>query len=177
MPITRSGSGTGSRARSSRRSSITGRGSSRACPISSCPRIGPDHRSRASAAANGRRPCRRPPSKPCEHSVDSEGATLYMTLLAAFQVLLLPLLGAGGYRRRHADRRTNSPRAGGPDRVFRQHARRARRPIGRPGVPRVAPPGPPDGDRGLHPSGPPVREAGDASPIAIATPAARRCSR
>ncbi len=37
-----------------RRNSITGCGSLRACPISSCPRIGPGRRWRASAGANGR---------------------------------------------------------------------------------------------------------------------------
>ena len=45
-------------------------------------------RSQPSAAASGRQSCRRRLSKRCEHSADSEGATLYMTLLAAFQVLL-----------------------------------------------------------------------------------------
>ena len=36
-----------------------------------------------------------------------EGATLYMALLAAFQVLLSRYSGAGGHHRRHADREPN----------------------------------------------------------------------
>ncbi len=84
-----------------------------------------------------------------------------MTLLAAFQVLLQSLLGPGRFRRRDAGRRANSPRAGGPDWVFRQHARLRGDLSGDPGVPRAAPPDPPNGDRGIHPSGTPFREAGD----------------
>ena len=70
------------------RSSITGESSLRVCPISSCPWTGPGPPSPASEAANGRRSCRRAPSMRCGLSDRREGATLYVTLLAAFQVLL-----------------------------------------------------------------------------------------
>ncbi len=85
-----------------------------------------------------------------------EGATLYITLLAAFQVLL--------YRySSQEDIAVGSPIAGrtrpeleGLDRLLRQHTRPARRPVGRSGVPGIVTPGSPHGDRGLHAPGRPV---------------------
>ena len=68
----------------------------------------------------------------------SEGATLYMTLLGAFQVLLSKYGGS-------EDVVVGSPIAGrtragggGADRLLRQHAGAAHRPLGRPGLPRGA---------------------------------------
>ncbi len=51
-----------------------------------------------------------------------EGVTLYMLLLAAFQVLLGALQRAGRYCRGQPDRRAHAPRVRGPDRFLRQHA-------------------------------------------------------
>ena len=52
-----------------------------------------------------------------------EGATLFMTLLAAFQTLLHRVLRPGRHRRRLAHRRPDPLRDRGPHRLLRQHAR------------------------------------------------------
>ena len=86
-PTSRSGSGAGSKARRSTSCSATGRGNSRACRPWSCP---PTGRARPSG-----RPAARPVvraradlSETLEALSRREGATLFMTLLAAFQALL-----------------------------------------------------------------------------------------
>ena len=59
-----------------------------------------------------------------------EGCTFFMTLLAAFQVLLQRYSGARRYRYRYARRRENPSRARAVDREFSQHGRLAVRPLG-----------------------------------------------
>ena len=61
-----------------------------------------------------------------------------MVLLAAFEVLLARYGGDEELDDRHADRRPQPHRAGGADRVFREHAGDARRPARQPDVPRAA---------------------------------------
>ena len=69
----------------------------------------------------------------CRRWAGSEGATLFMTLLAAFQALLAPLRGQDDVVRRHARSPAATRRGdGGADRLLRQHAGAARRPVGRP---------------------------------------------
>ena len=51
-----------------------------------------------------------------------EGATLFMTLMAAFKVVLMRYSGAGGSERRNGDREPDAERSGGADRILRQHA-------------------------------------------------------
>ena len=53
-----------------------------------------------------------------------DGATLFMTLLAAFQALLARDAGQDRHRGRHADRQPQPARDRGADRLLRQHARR-----------------------------------------------------
>ena len=57
----------------------------------------------------------------------SEGATLFMTLLAALRRAAAPLHRAGRHRRRHADRQPHRAGDRGADRLLRQHAGAARR--------------------------------------------------
>ncbi len=61
-----------------------------------------------------------------------------MTLLAAFQVLLYRYSGQEDIAVGRADRRAQRPGARGADRLLRQHAGAARRPVGRPELPRVS---------------------------------------
>ena len=68
----------------------------------------------------------------------SEGATLYMTLLAAFQVLLSKYARQRGRGGGQPDRRAHARGGGGADRLLRQHAGAADRPLGRPELPRGA---------------------------------------
>ena len=58
----------------------------------------------------------------------SEGATLFMTLLAAFQVLLSRYSGSEDVVGGQPDRRAHARRGGGADRLLRQHAGAAHRP-------------------------------------------------
>ena len=105
-------------------SSPTGRSSSRARPRrSSCPTDRPrppvqTHRGaraalRAAAGALSRR---------SRALARREGVTLFMTLLAAFDVLLAPLHRAGRHRGRHAHRGPHARRDRGAHRLLRQHA-------------------------------------------------------
>jgi hypothetical protein len=71
----------------------------------------------------------------------SEGATLYMVVLSVFQALL-SLPGAAvevqrerGHRRGQPHRRARAGRGGGADRLLRQHAGAAHRPVRRPELP------------------------------------------
>ena len=105
-------------------SSPTGAGSSPALPRARAARpTGRARRSRAIAGAQRalRRSRRRSPRRSRTWRA-SEDATLFMTLLAAFQVLLLRYIGPGGHRRRHADRRPQPAGDRGADRLLRQHA-------------------------------------------------------
>ena len=58
----------------------------------------------------------------CRRWRTAEGATLFMVLLAAFQVLLARYSGQRGHRRGHAHRGAHAGGAGGADRLLRQHA-------------------------------------------------------
>ena len=89
-----------------------------------------------------------------------EGATLHMTLLAAFQMLLGAVQRAGGHRRRAADRGPAARGAGAVDRLLREHAGVADGPVGSADVPGIAGPSPAGVAGGLRSSGPAVREAG-----------------
>ncbi len=71
-----------------------------------------------------------------------EGVTLFMTLLAGFQAAPLALRGPGGLRRRHRRGQPQPRRRRGADRLLRQPARPARRPLGGPDLPRAAGPVP-----------------------------------
>ena len=61
-----------------------------------------------------------------------EGATLFMTLLAGVAGAAGPLRGAGRRGGGHPRRGAHAARDGGADRLLRQHAAAARRPVGRP---------------------------------------------
>ena len=83
---------------------------------------------------------RRSSPAPCRRSAGEQGATLFMTLLAAFQALLARFAG-------QEDVVVGSPVAGrnragdrGADRLLRQHPGAAHRPRGRPDLPRAAAP-------------------------------------
>ena len=104
---------------------------------------------------------RSPPdsSRTCERSARREGATLFMTLLAAFQALLHRYTGQDDSRR-HPGRRPRPRGDRGADRLLRQHPGAARRPRGRSRLPRAAGAGARDGARGLRPPGPALRAAG-----------------
>ena len=56
-----------------------------------------------------------------------QGVSLFMTLLAGFEALLLPLLGAELVSGRHAGRQPRAGRAGGSGRLLLEHAGDARR--------------------------------------------------
>ena len=96
----------------------------------------------------------------CRRWGGSEGATLYMTLLAR-------LPGAAGQVRRQRgrgggqpDRRADARGGGGADRLLRQHPGAAHRPLGRPSLPRDAAAGA-GGDAGrVRAPGGALREAG-----------------
>ncbi len=64
-----------------------------------------------------------------ERLARGEGATLFMVLLAAFDVLLHRYSGQEDLARRHPGRHTRPGRARAADRAVREHARAARRPI------------------------------------------------
>ena len=99
----------------------------------------------------------------------SEGVTLFMTLLAAFQTLLAPLHRPGRHRRRLPHRQPHPRRDRGPDRLLRQHPRPAHRPRRRPHLPRAARPRPRRRPRRLRPPGPALREAGRGAAAPRAT--------
>ena len=83
-----------------------------------------------------------------------------MTLLAAFQLLLVPLHAARTTSCVGTPDRRPQPRgARGPDRLLRQHPGPAHRPVRRPVLPRAAAPGARDGPRRLRPPGRAVRAA------------------
>ena len=79
-----------------------------------------------------------------------EGATLFMTLLAAYAAVLSRLQRPGRCRDRRSHREPHARRARGPDRLLREHPRAPERPLGRPELPRAVAPGPRDG--GLLPT-------------------------
>ncbi len=54
-----------------------------------------------------------------------QGATLFMTMLAAFSTLLYRIERRAGHRHRQPDREPQQPRAAGADRILHQHARAA----------------------------------------------------
>ena len=100
-----------------------------------------------------------------------------MTLLAAFEVLLLRYTG-------QEDVLVGTPIAGrergrdrGPDRVLRQHARAPRRPVRRPDLPRAPRARPRGRPWRLRPPGPSVREAGRRAPARARSRVTRRSSR
>ena len=83
-----------------------------------------------------------------------------MVLLAGFQALLARYSGQDDLAVGTPDRRPQPGGDRGADRVLRQHAGAARRPGGRPVVPRAARPGARDGAGRLRAPGRAVREAG-----------------
>ena len=83
--------------------------------------------SRRSGARHAVRTLPRPLLEPPEGARAAEGATLFMTLLAAFEVLLARVLRARRDSRRDPGRQPQPPRARGPDRLLHQHARPPRR--------------------------------------------------
>ena len=89
-----------------------------------------------------------------------EGATFYMTLLAAFEVLLMRYSGQDDIAVGTPIAGRSRPELEGTDRLFRQHARHARRPLRQSDVRRAAAAHARGRDRRLRPSGPAVREAG-----------------
>ncbi len=89
-----------------------------------------------------------------------EGATLFMTLLAAWQLLLSRYVGGGGRVGGHPDRGADAAGDGGADRLLREHAGAAHRPVGRARVPGAAGAGAGDDAGGVPAPGDPLREAG-----------------
>ena len=71
----------------------------------SCPRTGPARPCRPTAAPADRSRCPTSLTQALKALSRQEGATLFMVLLAAFQVAARPLHGPGRHRRRLADRR------------------------------------------------------------------------
>ncbi len=96
----------------------------------SCPPTGRARRSRATRGRDLAVDLPAPLTAALKDLGRREGATLFMTLLAAFQVLLVSLQRPDGHRGGHADCRARAPRAGGADRVLRQHAGAALGPVG-----------------------------------------------
>ena len=89
-----------------------------------------------------------------------EEATLFMTLLAAFQTLLFRYTGQDDFLVGITDRQSDSSGDGGADRFLCEHAGSARQSVGRSDVPRAAAPGANDGHGRLYAPGPAVRETG-----------------
>ena len=112
---------------------LAGAAGRRAARCWSCP---PTARARAVQSTAARRRAVDAPGRRCRRGCGRwaarEGATLFMVLLAAFQALLAPLRGQDDVvvgtpiagRTRRGD--------GGADRLLRQHAGAAHRPVGRP---------------------------------------------
>ena len=88
-----------------------------------------------------------------------EGATLFMTLLAAFQLLLSRYSGQHDISVGDAGRQSPPSRARGADRLLREHAGDARRSVGRSELPRAAGARARDRARRSGASGPAVRAA------------------
>ena len=106
----------------------TGASSSPTCPPWSCPTDRPRPATFSYAARRSRFDV--PPvvaSALQRLLAAASGATLFMTLLAGFAVAAAPLRQPGRRRRGLPDRQPDPPRARGPDRLLRQHARAARR--------------------------------------------------
>ena len=107
-------------------------------PSSSCPPTARGRRSQTSAA---RRACRstlpRGLGRRSRALGRARGATLFMTLLAGFQALLAPLHRARTISPSARRSPAATGRDRGPDRLLRQHAGAARRPLGRPALPRA----------------------------------------
>ena len=93
-----------------------------------------------------------------------EGATPFMTLLAAFQALLRRYSGQDDFAVGVAGRQPQPARDRGPDRLLREHARAPDRPRRRPDLPDAAGPGPRHGARGLRAPGAAVRQARRGAP-------------
>ncbi len=83
-----------------------------------------------------------------------ENCTLYMILLAAFQTLLHRYSGQGDISVGTPIAGRRLPRAGGANRLLREHARLAAGPVRRPHLPRIAGPGAGGHTRRLRPPGP-----------------------
>ena len=89
-----------------------------------------------------------------------EGATLYMVTHAALDLLLSRWSGQEDLVVGVADRGTHAAGDGGADRLLRQHARAAHRPLRRPVVPGAPAPRAGDGAGGIRAPGPALRAAG-----------------
>ena len=129
-------------ARCSTSSSLLAAPARRASAPLELPTDRPRPRSAAAAAASGFALPRDAGRRRARPRPRARARRLFMVLLAAFQVLLAPLLRPGRPGRRHRRRQPHPRRARGPDRLLRQHAGAARRPRWRPAFRRAARPRP-----------------------------------
>ncbi len=131
MPTTRSGNGANCRARDWKLAGLLARAVTRS------ERTGIADRSPASSATDlSRRAAsfrnqRRHWSINCEKLSQSDECHAADDAVGRLPGAAIAVQRPGGHCRRYADRRTESRRAGRPDRVLRQHAGAADRPVGR----------------------------------------------